>query len=62
MLFPSSYYMGFKMKWKEGENDAVNIDGNKIKGLKWAKTMKGDYKGEISYVVADMAWQKRSQG
>lgn len=55
-LYPSTWYMGFDRKQDEDDNVAVEIEGNKIKGLKWVKTMEGDYKDKST----DMAWQKRS--
>ena len=37
-LFPSPFYMGFKRKRKEVDNDAVDSNSNKIEGVKWIKT------------------------
>ena len=48
--------MGFKRTSDDTDNRTVNINGNKVDGMKWAKTETGKYELPIEevYFVADM--------
>lgn len=62
-LIPSLVFMVFKRTRDDTDNRTVDIDGNTVDGMKWARTTAGKYElklGEV-YVIADMGWQKRSK-
>ena len=63
-LAPSCFYMGFKRTRNDADNRAVNINGNKIDGIKWVRTEAGKYKlkSDEQELPRDNAWQKRSKG
>ena len=37
-LYPSKVYMGFKRSYDDVDNEAVDINGGKVKGKKWVRT------------------------
>ena len=45
-MFGSGYYMGLKRTREKEGNNTVNIDGDKVKSAKWAKTEEGTYRVE----------------
>ena len=45
-LYPSKVYMGFKRSYDNVENEAVDINGGKVKGKKWVRTDEGSYQVE----------------
>ena len=45
-LFSSPFYMGFKRTRNDLDNCAIDIDGNKIKKVKWVKTEEGRYEAK----------------
>ena len=63
-LFPSPFYMGFKRKRKEVDNDAVDSNSNKIEGVKWIKTegrsrnKKGDEVEKLINAKQSSSWKK----
>ena len=63
-LAPSRFYMGFKRTRDDADNRAVDINGNKIDGIKWVRTKAGKYelKSDEQETTGDNAWQKRSKG
>ena len=63
-LFPSPFYMGFKRTRDDADNCAVDINGNKVDGIKWVQTETGKYKLQCdkNEQAGDGAWQKRSKG
>ena len=63
-LIPSPFFMGYKRTRDDTDNRAVDVNGNKVDGMKWVKTATGKYELKIEeiYVVADKGWQKRSKG
>ena len=46
-LYSSKHYMGFKRTRNEADNTAVDIDGNKVQGVKWARKEYGNYETEV---------------
>ena len=56
--------MGYKRTRDDEDNRAVDIDGNKIDGIKWVRTEAGKYelKSDEQEKTRDGAWQKRSKG
>ena len=45
-LYPSKVYMGFKRSYDDVDNEAVDINGGKVKGKKWVRTDEGSYQVE----------------
>ena len=45
-LYPSKVYMGFKRSYDDIDNEAVDINGGKVKGKKWVRTDEGSYQVE----------------
>ena len=45
-LYPSKVYMGFKRSYDNIDNEAVDINGGKVKGKKWVRTDEGSYQVE----------------
>ena len=46
-LYPSKVYMGFKRSYDNVDNEAVDINGGKVKGKKWVRTDEGSYEVEV---------------
>ena len=63
-LIPSPFFMGYNRTRDNTDNCTVDVNGNKVDGMKWAKTATGKYEFKIEeiYVVGDKGWQKRSKG
>ena len=57
-------YHLFKRTRDDADNRAVDINGNKIDGIKWVRTKAGKYelKSDEQETTGDNAWQKRSKG
>ena len=45
-LYPSKVYMGFKRSYDDVDNEAVDINGGKVKGKKWVRSDEGSYQVE----------------
>ena len=46
-LYLSKYYMGFKRSCNEPDTTASNIEGKKVRGVKWARKEDGTYETQI---------------
>ena len=46
-LYSSKHYMGFKRTRNEAENTAVDIYGNNVQGVKWARKEYVNYETEV---------------
>ena len=46
-LYPSKYFMGFKRTRNEPDTTAINIEGEKVRGVKWVRKEGGTYDTEV---------------
>ena len=46
-LYSSKYYMGFKRSRNEPDTTAIDIEGKKVRGVKWVRKEGGTYDTEV---------------